>query len=80
MRRCSTSFKALLRNRRSAKAQSSLRQSCFGRIPRGEDRFDMTERWFLKVVGATSQREIERIVRDGKRAASGFVPTRSHLF
>jgi Family of unknown function (DUF6494) len=31
-----------------------------------EDRFNMAVRRFLKVVGVTSQREIERIVREGK--------------
>jgi Family of unknown function (DUF6494) len=31
-----------------------------------EDRFNMAVRQFLKVVGVTSQREIERIVREGK--------------
>jgi Family of unknown function (DUF6494) len=31
-----------------------------------EDRFNMAVRKFLKEVGVTSQREIERIVRDGK--------------
>lgn len=31
-----------------------------------EDRFNMDVRKFLKVVGVTSQREIEKIVRDGK--------------
>ena len=31
-----------------------------------EDRFNMAIRQFLKVVGITSQREIERIVREGK--------------
>lgn len=31
-----------------------------------EDRFNMALRKFLKVVGVTSQREIEKIVRDGK--------------
>ena len=30
-----------------------------------EDRFNMALRKFLKDVGVTSQREIERIVRDG---------------
>lgn len=30
-----------------------------------EDRFNMAVRKFLKEVGVTSQREIERIVRDG---------------
>ena len=29
-----------------------------------EDRFNMAVRQFLKVVGVTSQREIERIVRE----------------
>ena len=31
-----------------------------------EDSFNMAVRKFLKEVGVTSQREIERIVRDGK--------------
>jgi hypothetical protein len=31
-----------------------------------EDRFNMAVRRFLKMVGVTSQREIERIVREGK--------------
>jgi hypothetical protein len=34
-----------------------------------EDRFNMAVRKFLKEVGVTSQREIERVVRDG--AAKG---------
>jgi Family of unknown function (DUF6494) len=31
-----------------------------------EDKFNMAVRRFLKVVGVSSQREIERIVREGK--------------
>lgn len=31
-----------------------------------ENRFNMAVRQFLKVVGVTSQREIERVVRDHK--------------
>lgn len=31
-----------------------------------ENRFNMAVRKFLKEVGVTSQREIERVVRDGK--------------
>jgi hypothetical protein len=31
-----------------------------------EDRFNMAIRKFLKEVGVTSQREIERVVRDGE--------------
>ena len=31
-----------------------------------EDNFNMTVRKFLKEVGVTSQREIERVVREGK--------------
>ena len=31
-----------------------------------EDRFNMEVRKFLKEVGVTSQREIERLVRDGQ--------------
>ena len=34
-----------------------------------EDKFNMSLRKFLKHVGVTSQREIERIVRDGKVAS-----------
>ncbi len=30
-----------------------------------EDRFNMSVRKFLKQVGVTSQREIEKVVRDG---------------
>ena len=30
-----------------------------------EDRFNMALRKFLKEVGVTSQREVERVVRDG---------------
>ncbi len=33
-----------------------------------EERFNMTLRKFLKQVGVTSQREIERVVREGKAA------------
>jgi hypothetical protein len=38
----------------------------FGRIAMDEDRFNIALRKFLKVVGITSQREIERVVREGK--------------
>jgi 16S rRNA U516 pseudouridylate synthase RsuA-like enzyme len=31
-----------------------------------EDKFNMAVRKFLKEVGVTSQREIERVVRDGE--------------
>ena len=31
-----------------------------------EDKFNMSVRKFLKHVGVTSQREIERVVREGK--------------
>lgn len=34
-----------------------------------EDRFNMAVRKFLKEVGVTSQREIERVVRDGAAAS-----------
>ncbi len=33
-----------------------------------EDRFNIAVRKFLKEVGVTSQREIERVVREGKVA------------
>lgn len=36
-----------------------------------ESRFNMSVRRFLKEVGVTSQREIERLVREGKTPASG---------
>lgn len=35
-----------------------------------EDRFNMALRKFLKEVGVTSQREIERVVREGTTAGS----------
>jgi hypothetical protein len=38
----------------------------FGRIAMDEDRFNIALRKFLKVVGITSQREIERVVREGE--------------
>jgi Family of unknown function (DUF6494) len=38
----------------------------FWRIAMNEENFNMALRKFLKVVGITSQREIERVVRDGK--------------
>jgi hypothetical protein len=34
--------------------------------PMDEEKFNMSLRKFLKQVGVTSQREIERTVRDGK--------------
>jgi 16S rRNA U516 pseudouridylate synthase RsuA-like enzyme len=34
--------------------------------PMDEDRFNMAIRKFLKEVGVTSQREIERVVREGE--------------
>jgi hypothetical protein len=37
-----------------------------GRTPVDQDRFNMSLRKFLKQVGVTSQREIERIVRERK--------------
>lgn len=36
----------------------------------GEDRFNMEVRKFLKVVGVTSQREIEKVVRSGEMQGS----------
>jgi hypothetical protein len=38
----------------------------FGGIAMDESSFNMAVRKFLKEVGVTSQREIERIVREGK--------------
>ena len=40
-----------------------------------EDKFNMSLRKFLKQVGVTSQREIERVVRD-KGAAKGKLKVR----
>ena len=37
-----------------------------------EDRFNMEVRKFLKEVGVTSQREIERVVRDGQVAGGAL--------
>lgn len=42
-----------------------------------EDRFNMAVRKFLKQVGVTSQREIERVVRDGQ--AKGTLTLRMRL-
>ena len=42
-----------------------------------EDRFNMAVRKFLKEVGVTSQREIERLVREG--AAKGQLRLRMTL-
>ena len=36
-----------------------------GALSEGEQRFNMSLRKFLKQVGITSQREIERVVREG---------------
>lgn len=41
-----------------------------------EDRFNMSLRKFLKQVGVTSQREIERLVREGGRAGPGVLKVR----
>ena len=42
-----------------------------------EERFNLSMRKFLKQVGITSQREIERVVREGK--ATGALNVRVHL-
>jgi hypothetical protein len=51
--------------------------------PMNEDRFNMDIRKFLKVVGVTSQREIEMAVRDalakGKLAESALLKPRVTL-
>jgi hypothetical protein len=44
----------------------AFRTSYHGKTPMNEDRFNMEVRKFLKEVGVTSQREIERVVRDGQ--------------
>ena len=43
-----------------------------------EDRFNMAVRKFLKEVGVTSQREIERVVREGQ-AQGGVLRLRMTL-
>ena len=43
-----------------------------------EERFNMALRKFLKEVGVTSQREIEKVVRDGK-AAGGVLRVKMTL-
>jgi hypothetical protein len=43
-----------------------------------EDRFNMSMRKFLKQVGVTSQRELERIVRE-QRPASGPLRVKMEL-
>jgi len=47
-------------------ARPSPPRTRFGRIAMDEDRFNIALRKFLKEVGITSQREIERVVREGK--------------
>jgi len=44
----------------------ALRSGCPEEATMDEDRFNMDVRKFLKEVGVTSQREIERVVREGQ--------------
>jgi hypothetical protein len=44
-----------------------------------DDRFNMSVRRFLKQVGVTSQREIERIVRDNSLRGKGALKVRMVL-
>jgi len=44
-----------------------------------EDRFNISLRKFLKHVGVTSQREIERIVRERQLAGHGSLKVRMEL-
>ena len=44
----------------------ALRSGCPEEATIDEDRFNIDVRKFLKEVGVTSQREIERIVREGQ--------------
>jgi hypothetical protein len=44
-----------------------------------EDRFNISLRKFLKQVGVTSQREIERIVREHNLAGKGPLKVRMEL-
>jgi hypothetical protein len=41
-----------------------------GRMPMDEDKLNMEIRKFLKEVGVTSQREIERVLREGTAKSS----------
>jgi 16S rRNA U516 pseudouridylate synthase RsuA-like enzyme len=43
-----------------------------------EDRFNMEVRKFLKEVGVTSQREIERVVREGHVKGGSQVADNTH--
>lgn len=44
-----------------------------------QDRFNISMRKFLKQVGVTSQREIERVVREGGLAGRGRLKVRMVL-
>ena len=44
-----------------------------------DDRFNQSLRRFLKVVGITSQREIERVVREGDLGGGGKLRVRMLL-
>jgi len=44
-----------------------------------DDKFNMSLRKFLKQVGVTSQREIERVVRDHSLASKGTLKVRVTL-
>jgi len=44
----------------------ALRSGCPEEATMDEDRFNIDIRKFLKEVGVTSQREIERVVREGQ--------------
>jgi hypothetical protein len=48
------------------------------KAPMNEDRFNMEVRKFLKEVGVTSQREIERVVRD-RQVKGGVLKLRMTL-
>ena len=47
-------------------------------VDAGEERFNLALRKFLKQVGVTSQREIERAVREGQ-VEGGALQVRMHL-
>jgi hypothetical protein len=54
----------------------ALRSGCPEEATMDEDRFNIDIRKFLKEVGVTSQREIERVVREGQM--KGGHPEASH--
>jgi hypothetical protein len=57
----------------------ALRSGCPEEATMDEDRFNIDIRKFLKEVGVTSQREIERVVREGQMKGGGTLKLRMTL-